>query len=407
MSALELPHIAVVGPFVPAFPSSGSPTRTFCLCRELQGRFRFSLFAGLAFGQAEDSASLACLDVFDKAQIVNMSARKRLPRENAASRLLRLFWGSADAFRTFKALGQELQTRLSQTLEDLQPQIIEFEEVLTSMWLIDRRPHCPILINAHNLLFVLARRSASNRLSWRDRIRETIDTQKLTRQELSIYRAADAVAVCSEIEKELLTGLLPKTRIEVVPNGVCTRYFGLQAEGDPERLLFTGKMDYGPNIDALRFFAERILPIVRLTLPNIKFDVVGMCPGEEIYELGKLHNFLVHGNVPDIRPYFEAAGILVAPLRLGAGTRLKILEALSLGRPVVSTRVGAEGLECIDGQHLLLADNAVDFAASIIELTKDSGLRSTLRINGRAFVEKQYDWAVLAPRLGNLYRALL
>jgi glycosyltransferase involved in cell wall biosynthesis len=185
--------------------------------------------------------------------------------------------------------------------------------------------------------------------------------------------------------------------VEVVPNGVDTSFFtpGDYAATQPY-LLYTGLMSYEPNVGAVRHFVAEVLPLIRQEIPNAAFHIVGARPTEEVQALAS-ESVIVHGSVPDMRPYFDAAMAVVVPLLEGGGTRLKILEAAASGKAIVSTSLGAEGLSLRHDEDLLIADSALEFAAAVIRLCKDAGLRWRLGQQARS-ASLEYDWKRIGAR---------
>jgi glycosyltransferase involved in cell wall biosynthesis len=166
-------------------------------------------------------------------------------------------------------------------------------------------------------------------------------------------------------------------------------------------------MDYPPNIDAAAWFCEAILPAVRARLPGFEFRIVGRDPTPQVRALARRPGVVVTGEVPEIAPHLADCLALVVPLRAGGGTRLKILEALALGRPVVATPLGAEGLGLADGETVLLAETAAQFADRLAALAGSPALRERLARQGRALVEARYDWRHCLSGLDRLYERLL
>ncbi len=180
---------------------------------------------------------------------------------------------------------------------------------------------------------------------------------------------------------------------------------------EPETLIFTGSMDWYPNEDAVTFFLKSILPHVRQSYPNVRMLVVGQYPTDKLRQMVELANtdseVIITGRVDDVKPYINQASVYVVPLRIGGGTRLKILEALALRKAVVSTTIGAEGLNLVDQQEIILADQPEQFAKSIIELLDDAQRRRLLGEKGRERVENNYGWPAIAENLRQVYQNLV
>ena len=225
------------------------------------------------------------------------------------------------------------------------------------------------------------------------------------------WRAADLCLATSEREAGII-GAAGAQRVAIVPNGVATETIrpvtgdpGARAPGRPT-LVFVGLLGYAPNADAVTYLVRDILPLIRAQRPDIHLQVVGDGATAELLRLaGPGIEFT--GRVPDVRPFIAAAGVVVVPLRIGSGTRLKILEALAMGRPVVTTRIGAEGLDLVDGEHVLIADGPTAFAAAVDRVLADDRLAAQLGERGRTLVERSYDWSEIGSRLVEAYDQLL
>jgi glycosyltransferase involved in cell wall biosynthesis len=186
----------------------------------------------------------------------------------------------------------------------------------------------------------------------------------------------------------------------VVPNGIDLEYFRpIPRAAAPSGLIFTGAMDYLPNIDAVHHFCAAILPLVRRELPSTRFYVVGLNPPAAVRRLGEIPGVVVTGTVPDVRPYYERAAVCVAPLRIGRGVQNKVLQAMAMGLPVVASTVAHRGLEAQPGRHLLVEDEPAAFAARVVALLRDPGAGHALGRQARAFVESNHAWDASCARL--------
>jgi glycosyltransferase involved in cell wall biosynthesis len=269
--------------------------------------------------------------------------------------------------------------------------------VFQEMTVADHRlpPGPRVVIEEHNLEYELMQRSAAEARSTSRRLHYALEAAALKRVELGLLARADLVSVTSEREQELLGALLPGANVVVTPNGVDTEAFApdpARAE-TPGRVIFTGFMDYHPNEQAAHYFADTIWPRVRAEVPNATWYLVGAHPPASFKRLAALPGVTVTGPVAETQPYLAAAALAIAPLRVGGGTRIKILEALAMGKAVVTTPLGCEGLDVRSGEHLLVADNPGEFAHAVIRLLRDDARRARLGAAGRALVERQYSWA--------------
>ena len=222
----------------------------------------------------------------------------------------------------------------------------------------------------------------------------------------------DAHVTVSERDAERLRHLNPEARIFVIENGVDTALYSDQEIGARDvslarRIVFVGSMDYHANIDGAMNFSRNIWPRVRARRPELAFTIVGKDPSAEVRELAQLPGVEVTGTVTDVRPFYREAVAAVVPLNVGGGSRLKILEAMAAGVPVVSTTLGAEGLEVRHDENILIADTNEQFAEAIINLNENEAQRQELSHAARALVSSRYDWSSLGDELFRTYEELL
>jgi glycosyltransferase involved in cell wall biosynthesis len=238
----------------------------------------------------------------------------------------------------------------------------------------------------------------------------TLQWRKMSRYERAIMRAVDRVLVCSEIEKDLLRVWGVELAM-LVPNGVDTERYAFEerpakAASTAPAVVFSGGMDYLPNQDGVRWFIEAVLPQVRKLVPNLKLTVVGKNPPPSLLALAKPDEIEITGRVDDVRPYVRRSDALVVPLRIGGGTRLKILEALAMGVPVISTSVGAEGIAVTNERDIVIADEPTAIASAIASVCASRERAALLARRGRELVESRYDWPSVTRELVEYYRAI-
>ena len=253
---------------------------------------------------------------------------------------------------------------------------------------------------------------------WRRLCGETVNpfykfaywTQQLAfqRYERVLSPKFDAVTCTSDIDAAVFQRHCTEDVIEIIPNGVDVAHYqpNFSAEA-PAHLIYIGSMDWYPNEDAVSFFADEVLPKIHAEVPDVKFSIVGGNPSARVQKLAEKEGIVVTGRVPEIKPYFAEATVFVVPLRIGSGTRLKILEALAMGKAIVSTSVGAEGLDLKDGEEIFIADESTAFADAVTRLLTDPTLRRRIGENGRARVERDYDWRSIGEKLHTLYESLI
>jgi glycosyltransferase involved in cell wall biosynthesis len=214
------------------------------------------------------------------------------------------------------------------------------------------------------------------------------DWLRLAIYERACVRGFDRSFVCSNRDRRRFRS----NRVVVVPNGTLIPSNTLPLESDGRSVLFLGTLSYFPNVDALRVLVREIFPRVRRAVPNARLIVAGRSPGPEVLALHDGAAVVVRPDVAHVEGVYREATLSAVPLRTGSGTRLKILEAFALGRAVVSTTVGCEGLEVVDGEHLLIRDTPEAFAEACVALLRQPALRASLIGNARALVERKYSW---------------
>jgi glycosyltransferase involved in cell wall biosynthesis len=233
-----------------------------------------------------------------------------------------------------------------------------------------------------------------------------LEYSKFKIDEIALWEKYDGITTTSIRDKEVIKKYVSGMKIEVIPNGVDTSYFKPAPTNSIEKaLVFTGTMDYYPNVDGMAFFIREILPIILKEEPDLKLYIVGKNPPSQMKKFEN-SNIVITGFVNDIRPFVQRAAVYVVPLRVGGGTRLKILEAMAMEKPVVSTPIGCEGLEVEDEKNILIASDPHSFASYVLKLLRDATLRMRLGREGRQLVESKYDWLSISEKLESFYDRL-
>lgn len=236
-----------------------------------------------------------------------------------------------------------------------------------------------------------------------------IQSRRIYHFERAMCQMADCVLAVSPEDAVALCDFRADKRIAVVPNGIFTAHYDQPTEAvdlGSQALVFTGKMDYRPNVDAALWFAHDILPLVQQRVPEIHFYVIGQQPHKRLQPLRQNPNITLTGWVDSVQPYLHAAAVYVAPLRMGSGTRLKLLEAMSAGCAIIATPAAAAGLLSETKDAMLICETASDIAQNIIRLLQDPDQRRALGQKARAAVKDSYDWRVLIPRLLAAYKEI-
>jgi sugar transferase (PEP-CTERM/EpsH1 system associated) len=239
-------------------------------------------------------------------------------------------------------------------------------------------------------------------LSWREwRTMETAERRYLS--------GADHVLTVSEDDRQYFSEFVDAAKLSVIPTGADTEFLSPTQELEtPNSLVFTGSMDWLPNEDGMIYFIKEILPLMRQEVPELSLTIVGRNPTQRLKELAAATaNVHLTGWVEDIRPYLSQAAVCVVPLRIGGGTRLKIFEAMSMAKAIVSTTIGAEGLPVRPGEHLVIADEPKRFAESTLALLRDVQRRRSMGLAARELVVQNYSWRMVAKRFADILAAVV
>jgi sugar transferase (PEP-CTERM/EpsH1 system associated) len=266
---------------------------------------------------------------------------------------------------------------------------------------------CPKILFTHNIEAQIWRRHFERAPSpiWKGVTLS--EYRKMLRYEHFCLQNAQHVLAVSENDKDAFARSIDKDRITVIPTGVDTEYFRPVAgdDGQPPELVFTGAMDWLANVDAILYFARDILPLIRRKIPQVTITVAGRLPSPRLLAIAHADEHIqVTGSVDDIRPYIAKASVYVVPLRIGGGTRLKIFEAMAMGKATVSTTIGAEGLPVTDGKEILIADSPEGFAHAVVSLLCQPEQRRQLGLSARRLVEQKYGWSIVSDLFDEVLR---
>jgi polysaccharide biosynthesis protein PslH len=258
----------------------------------------------------------------------------------------------------------------------------------------------PDVLFTHNVEAEIWRRHAENASNPLSRLLLKQQWHRMLRFERDALTRFDLVLAVSDTDRETFARLYPgalRRPVHVVQTGVDTTYFTpAPAQEQPGRLVFTGSMDWLPNEDAMLYFVRDILPRIRAAQPDITLSIVGRAPTPAVQRLAQENGIDVTGRVEDVRPHVAAAQVYVVPLRIGGGTRLKIFEAMSMAKAVVSTTIGAEGLPVTPDRDIVLADEPARFADAVVQLIRDRERRQRIERAARRLVVQKYDWAAVS-----------
>lgn len=394
-------RIVIPTPWIPFPPDSGANRRTLELARRLAARHEVT-FAVATRWPDQDEAKIAGL----RGEGFEVVARPGdAPREVAAARRAAFLRGHpmVNAERGSRPLEDELARLVSGGAFDVVQ--IEHTDFGRLPFLFRAGGPAVVALHFHDRFSESYRRMARLERSLAKRWRRAVDAAAFRRLERRLPRAVDLSIVTSERDAAALARDVDRSKVLVVPNCADLRHAPLPETGNGAPvLLFVGHMDYLPNADAAVWLVREIFPRLRAAFPRARLLVVG---GELPRDVVASNGVDVAGVVPDVRPYYSQADVAIVPLRAGGGTRLKILEAMAMGRPVVSTALGAEGLAVRHDEHLLLAESTAELADAVGTLIRDADRRRRLVTAARAFVERHHSWRAAGDRLCAAYEALL
>jgi glycosyltransferase involved in cell wall biosynthesis len=233
-----------------------------------------------------------------------------------------------------------------------------------------------------------------------------LQARKLRHYEDRMVGRFDTNLTVSARDRDLLLERVPAARVDVIPNGVDTEYFqASNGEQAANSLIFVGGLTWFPNYDAITYFNESIWPLIRARLPDATLTLVGRMPSG--FDTSRLPAGIdARGFVDDIRPLVANAAAFIVPLRVGGGTRLKILDALAMGKAIVSTSIGCEGIDVTPGENILVGDSPEDFTNQVVRVCQDAPLRNSLGREGRKLVEEKYAWKLIGSRLTELLESV-
>lgn len=395
--------------FLPWPPHGGSSQRNYNLIRELRKEF---IIYNIGFIQRPHHASEA-----DKHEAIERISKfcRWLRAFDIPSDYNRLSWlallaaniFSFSPYSVWRFRSDAFEAELDNLLNREEFDIVYADTVPMAYYALRAKGKAKLVLNHHNVeSSLLFRRAAiaSNRF-----IRWYLNHQakKLRKWEEQVCPQFDINLTVSDLDSEELRSYAPGTRYEVIANGTDTDYFnpGFGVEG--HEMMFAGGGTWFPNRDAMSWFIRDIFPKIVARVPDAVIHVIGINPPEDVIEASiRDTRIMVHGFVPDIRPYLARSAVYVVPIRVGGGTRLKILDAFAAGKTVVSTSIGCEGISCENGTHIRIADSEDTFAETVTDLFANHAARLELEQNARQLVERTYSWQIIGSRLRELYRDL-
>ena len=400
-------RILLLTPQLPYPPQQGTSLRNYHLLRALAQHHDVTL---LSFAESDRPADTTRL-----AELARVLPPVAVPGRTTGQRLRALLTSRAPDM-ALRLRSEAFAVALADALQDgafVAVQVEGIELAWTIPLIRVTGGGTRIVLDCHNAETELQRRARQGDWSrpgrWPAAVYSATQVGRLARFERQVLQAADAVIAVSDEDRQHLTALAgPSQPIVVIPNVIEVDEYRWQGPVPDEArfdLVFTGKMDYRPNVDGVLWFAAEIWPIVRRARPVTTWAIVGQRPHARLTALGEEPGITLTGRVERVQPYLAGAGVYILPLRIGSGTRLKLIESMAAGCAVVSTTIGAEGFSLQSGHAAILADTPEAFAAAVLELLDDPGRRAALGERAQAFAA-QYDWRRVGPLLDEVYERL-
>jgi sugar transferase (PEP-CTERM/EpsH1 system associated) len=400
--------ILMISQMLPYPPNTGALQRIFNLLRHVSAEHEVHLVAFYQKALLGDSHTLdecaaavgehcASLEVFE------------IPSDGHPlrwARLLALNVLSSTPFSVWRFRSRPMLDAVERLLQAHAFDAVHIETLALAPYAF-AAPGLPRIVMHHNVessLLFRRSRNEKNPLARAYLHRQAVKLESYEKRHMPDF---DVNVAVSELDAEGLRELAPTARVEVIDNATDTEFFTPRPGGERRELIFAGAMTWYPNRDAMIWFCREILPLIRERVPDVVMNVVGRGPGPVLEQVGNDDDAVnVLGFVDEVRDPMAAAAVYVVPLRVGGGTRLKILDAMAMGKAVVSTTVGAEGLDLTPGEDIVLADEPRDFADRVVELLDDDTRRVSIGQAARATAERRYSWSAIAPRLSAFYDEL-
>lgn len=382
---------AVVTPYYPWPADTGGKLRSYHLIKGLAQHFAVDLYT-VCYGAPPVTTALEAF--CHRVQVVPLH-----PRPHRYRVLEHWLDGEPRSVRYFQDEGSLATIRQALAAPY---DLLVCDEISMANYFLDLPGHAATarIVMRQKIDYLHYQEIAESRPWGSQRLLDLLEARRLQRFEATMMKRFHGAVVCSKGDAAIAAVEGPQLALKIIVNGADVEYFTIDRQPDPQpTLLLLGTMHYQPNIDMVLYFFQTIYPALRQARPDLQVLIVGHLPPPEIQQLGALPGVTVTGSVDDVRPYMRRSWLLTVPLRLGGGTRLKIVEALAAGLPVVSTSVGAQGLEGISSDLIAIADTPAHFVEQTLTLLQDSTRRHELSELGRQAVEEQYSWRHLGNEL--------
>lgn len=370
---------------------SGGNIRTFGIVRELAAQHQLTFFSYYG-GEPDPQYERDMQQHFPNA--LCMCSGYASP--NAIGYLLHLLKSAPYAVSRFASA--EVQAKIAAWFKD-QSFDVAVCDFLDAAVNFPAQLTIPTVLFQHNVESEIWRRHAATQVNPLKKLIYQVEFSKMSGYERDVVQKFRHVIAVSEHDRHLMSRWVDPSRITVVPTGVDLQQFRPGPSSSVPLVIFVGAMDWQPNVDAMEYFCREIWPLIVAQIPEAKFRIVGRNPDSRVLSL-RSNSVEVTGSVPSVIDHLRDAGVVVVPLRIGGGTRLKIYEAMAMAKAVVSTSIGAEGLDVHQGQDIILADDHVSFAEAVLMLLRNPELRRRYE-NAAAALAAQYDWSAVTAKFAN------
>jgi glycosyltransferase involved in cell wall biosynthesis len=405
------PRVLVLSQCLPYPPDSGVTNRTFNVLRQLQREFDVVVLPYHRRNHQPNAEALQAARAALEGYVTRVAAPVPIRAEHA---IVRRAWDhgrsvlSGRAYTYYEYASGQYRDQLQRALSESPPALVHLDSLVLHRWL-PYLPAVPLVCTHHNIESdVLRLRAARTRspLLARYILHQSAKVEATERRLVAGFRAN---VMMSQQDAERLRRLSPRARTVVVPNGVDTTFFVPEVgrPAIPGRIAFLGPTYLFPNRDGMEYLLEQMWPQIRSAIPGATLRLIGKSPAADRARFDAVPGVACLGLVPDIRPHLAEAGCCVVPLRVGGGTRLKILDSWAMGKAVVSTSLGCEGLDAVDGENILIRDDPKAFAEAVAAVLTDAGLRRRLERNARQTVEARYSWDMIGERLRAAYHEII
>ena len=390
-------RILFITEFLPWPLNSGGAIRSYHILRQVSLRHEVTLVAA---GDERESEHFRGFVAH-----INLLEPKRKTKVTKLVGVLASLASNRPYLCVYSSYNKEMAEKISVLLANDTFDLVHLDHLDAAAYL----PVCkdtPVYLDEHNYETKLLKSVLSNsdRLLLRTYLKQQVG--KLEKFEAAALHRSDAVGAVSDKDAVLIGRVASPGKVAVIPNGVDLAYFGIDRTPEPWNIVTVGSLDWAPNVEGIMWFLDNVWPQIVAKCPEAEINIVGRNPPKYLLNRAK-NNVAVLASVADVRDYVKKASVFVVPLFSGGGTRLKVLEAMAMRVPLVSTSVGVEGIQCENRRHFMVADRPEEFANRVLELLGNRSMADKLADNAHVLVSMQYGWDAIGEKLNNVYRAVV